>query len=80
MLEPVLLYGSEYWSVKEQTMKSFDSREMWLLKRMMQIPCTANVINCYCTEKTNESRTLYIVIRKRQVIFSNVPGNEKKHW
>ena len=37
---PVLMYGSETWTLASDTKKRLDSCEMWFFRRLMKIPRT----------------------------------------
>ena len=42
---PVLMYGSEAWSITSDMRKRLESCEMWFLRRMMRIPWTDKLTN-----------------------------------
>ena len=42
---PVLMYGSETWTLASDTKKRLESCKMWFLRRMMKIPWTDRVSN-----------------------------------
>lgn len=42
---------------------------MWFLGHIMPILCTAKISRNDCLEKTNDIRTLYAILRKRQAPF-----------
>ena len=41
----VLLYGVETWTLKGQMTKKLEAFEMWLYKRILEIPWTGRITN-----------------------------------
>lgn len=45
LIFPILLYGAETWTLREQERKKIDALEMWCWRRMLRIPWTAHRTN-----------------------------------
>ena len=66
---PVLLYGSETWSITSHMRKHLESCEMWFLRRMIRIPWTDKVRNEEALKRAGTGRKLILVIRTKQMRF-----------
>ncbi|XP_071959530.1 uncharacterized protein [Antedon mediterranea] len=66
---PVLMYGSEAWSITTDLRKRLESCEMWFLRRMMRIPWTDRVSNEDVLIRAGVCRKLLKGIRIRQMRF-----------
>ena len=66
---PVLMYGSEAWSITSDMRKRLESCEMWFLRRMMRIPWTDRVTNEEVLRRAGVERKLIMEIRIRQMSF-----------
>jgi len=51
---PVLLYGSDTWSVTEASRQHLDAFDQWCLRRILCIPSTAHVTNISVQSQTNQ--------------------------
>ena len=45
MLFPVVMYGSDSWTVKKTEFRSIDALELWCWKRLLRVPWTASRSN-----------------------------------
>ena len=68
-IHPVLMYGSEAWSITSDLRKRLDSCEMWFLRRMMRIPWTDKLTNEEVLQRAVVERKLVGEIRTRQMRF-----------
>ena len=41
MVFPVVIYGSESWTIKKAEHQSIDASELWCLRRLLRVPWTA---------------------------------------
>ena len=41
MVFPIVMYGCESWTIKKAEHQRIDAFELWCLKRLLRIPCTA---------------------------------------
>ncbi|GFS21224.1 RNA-directed DNA polymerase from mobile element jockey [Elysia marginata] len=64
-IETVLLYGCEAWTIDERMKSSWEATEMWFLRRMMRIPCTAKKTNEEILTEAQTTRQLITKLRKR---------------
>ena len=68
-IEPIMLYGSEAWTINQQVQKHIETTEMWFLRRMLRIPWTARKTNEEVLNEAGETRKLLITTRRRQAKF-----------
>ena len=45
MVSPVVMYGSESWTVKEAERQRIDAFELWCWRRLLRVPWTARRSN-----------------------------------
>src|SRR5574339_90678 len=45
MVFPVVMYGSESWTVKKAEPRRIDAFELWCWRRLLRVPCTARRSN-----------------------------------
>ncbi|CAH2233447.1 uncharacterized protein LOC120627568 [Pararge aegeria] len=66
---PVVLYGSESWTLKADTQKRLEAFEMWCYRRMLRISWTQKVSNVRVLQRVARSRELLLIIKKRKVEY-----------
>ena len=66
---PVLMYGSETWTLASDTKKRLESFEMWFLRRMMKIPWTDKVSNEEVLTRAGVQRKMICEMLIRQLKF-----------
>ena len=66
---PVLMYGSESWTISSSMKKRLESCELWFLRRMMRIPWVDRVRNKDVLRRAGTHRKLIKDIRVRQLRF-----------
>ncbi len=66
---PVLMYGSEAWSLTSDMKKRLESCETWFLRKMMRVPWTDKVSNEEVLRRAGVSRKLLKDIRMRQLSY-----------
>ena len=45
MVFPVVMYGSESWTIKKSDCQRIDAFELWCWRRLLRVPCTARRSN-----------------------------------
>ena len=68
-IEPILMYGSESWTLNKQSIRSLEATEMWFYRRMLRIPWTAKKTNVEVLNQACTQRNLIKRIRIRQSRF-----------
>ena len=68
-IHPVLMYGSEAWTITSDIRKRLESCEMWFLRRMLRIPWADKVTNEEVLQRAAVERKLIGEIRTRQLRF-----------
>ena len=68
-IEPILLYGSEAWTIDNIARKHLEATEMWFYRRMLKISWTAKTSNTIILHLVNSNRELINCIRRRQSQF-----------
>ena len=68
-INPVLMYGSEAWTITADMSKRLASCEMWLLRQMLKIKWSDRVSNKEVLRKANVKQKLLHDIRIRQLRF-----------
>ncbi|MGX9987587.1 reverse transcriptase domain-containing protein [Soonwooa purpurea] len=66
---PVLLYGSESWTISSRMRRRLEATEMWFYRRMLRISWTQHVSNYEVLRRMQTKRRLMLDIRKRQLKF-----------
>ncbi|KAI8436544.1 hypothetical protein MSG28_010075 [Choristoneura fumiferana] len=66
---PILLYGCEAWTIKEDLRKRIEAFEMWAYRRMLAISWTHRVTNVEVLRRAGRSRQLMQTIKKRKVAY-----------
>ena len=67
---PVLLYGSESWTLSASLTKNIEAAEMWFYRRMLRVSYTAHETNDSVLERVGQKQQLLEVIKSRQVNFT----------
>ena len=68
-VEPVLLYGSECWTISAQMESKLQATELWFYRRMMKISWVNHVTNEEVLRRAGTERKIMKAIRKRQIEF-----------
>ncbi|CAH2241180.1 jg3246 [Pararge aegeria aegeria] len=66
---PILLYGCEAWTIKEDLRKRIEAFEMWTFRRMLAISWTLKVSNEEVLRRVNQRRELLHTIKIRKVAY-----------
>ena len=66
---PVLLYGSECWTISSNMQKKLEATEMWFYRRILKVSYTEHMTNETVLDKMKTQRQLINRIRKLQMEF-----------
>lgn len=66
---PVLLYGSESWTIKKQDRRKIDACELWCWRRILRVPWTAHRTNISINNEINEAQRLSQIVLARILKF-----------
>ena len=66
---PILIYGSEGWTISATMNKRLEASEMWFLRRILRISYVDHVTNDEVLKRANAKRSLINTIRDRQMKF-----------
>ncbi|KAL0838470.1 hypothetical protein ABMA28_016600 [Loxostege sticticalis] len=64
---PILLYGCESWTIKEDLRKRVEAFEMWAYRRMLSISWIDKVTNDEVLRRVQQKRELLQTIKQRKV-------------
>jgi hypothetical protein len=68
-IEPIMLYGSEAWTINRLARNHIEATEMWFYRRMLRTPWTDKKRNDDILKEVNSKRELHTRIRRRQSTF-----------
>lgn len=75
---PVVLYGSEAWTLKVNTQKRLEAFEMWCYRRMLRISWMQKISNEKVLQRVGETRALLQTIKRKKVAYlGHVLRNDK---
>lgn len=66
---PIVLYGCEAWTIKEDLRIRLGAFEMWTYRRMLSISWTQKVTNVSVLQRVGQKRNLMLTIKKRKVSY-----------
>ena len=66
---PIVLYGCEAWTIKEDIRKRIEAFEMWTYRRMLSISWTQKVTNAEVLRRVGQNRKLMQTIKTRKVAY-----------
>ena len=69
-ITPILLYGSENWTLNKTDIRKIKAAEMWFLRRMEKVKWTEKITNEEVLNKTVQNSNIMLDISKRQISFS----------
>ena len=58
MVIPVVMYGSESWTIKKADRRRIDAFELWCWRRLLRVPWTARRTNLSILKEINPERSL----------------------
>jgi len=68
---PVLLYGSDTWSVTEAS-RRLDAFDQWCLRRILRIPYIAHVTNVSVRSQTEQPPVSSLIQQRRLKLFGHI--------
>ena len=68
-IRPILLYGSECWTISTKMRERLDAAEMWFYRRILRISYKQHVTNERVLERMSAERELVKTIRAQQMKF-----------
>ena len=68
-ITPILLYGSENWTLNKTDIRKIKAAEMWFLKRMEKVRWTEKITNEEVLNKTIQTCSIMSDISKIQISF-----------
>ena len=68
-IRPILLYGSECWTISTKMRERLEAAEMWFYRRILRISYTQHVTNERVLERMSAERELIKTIRVQQMKF-----------
>ena len=68
-ITPILLYGSENWTLNKTDIRKIKAAEMWFLRRMEKVKWTEKITNEEVLNKTIQNSNIMSDISKRQISF-----------
>lgn len=66
---PIVMYGSEAWTLKEDTTRRLQAFEMWCYRRMLRISWTQKIRNDTVLQRVHTSRKMMLLIKKRKIEY-----------
>nr|ADF18552.1 endonuclease-reverse transcriptase [Bombyx mori] len=66
---PIVMYGCETWTLKEDTTRRLQAFEMWCYRRMLRIGWTQRVRNETVLQRVHMSRKMLPAIKKRKIEY-----------
>jgi len=69
---PVLLYGSDTWSVTEVSRQRLDAFDQWCLRRILCVPYTAHVTNVSVRSQTDLPPVSSLIQQRRLKLFGHI--------
>ncbi|CAG9087673.1 unnamed protein product [Plutella xylostella] len=66
---PIVLYGCESWTIKENFKKKLEAFEMWCYRRMLRISWTDKVTNVEVLKRMHKQVELVRTIKQRKVAY-----------
>ncbi|XP_072933758.1 uncharacterized protein [Epargyreus clarus] len=69
---PIILYGCEAWTIKEDLRKRIEAFEMWTYRRLLSISWTQKVTNVKILERVGQKRALMLTVKQRKVSLGHV--------
>ena len=69
MVFPVVMYGSESWTIKKAECRRFDAFELWCWRRLLRVPWTAGRANQSILQETGPEYSLEGVMLKLKLQY-----------
>jgi len=69
---PVLLCGSNTWSVTEASRQHLDAFDQWCLRHILRIQCTAHVTNVLVRSQNGQPLVSSLIQQRRLKLFGHI--------
>ena len=69
MIFPVVMYGCEIWTIKEDECQRIDAFELWCWRRLLRVPWTAGRSNYSILKEISPERSLEELILKLKLQY-----------
>ena len=69
---PVLLYGSDTWSVTEAMRQRLDAFDQWCLRRILRVSYTAHVTNVSVRSQTDQPPVSSLIQQRHLKLFGHI--------
>ena len=77
MVFPVVMYGSESWTIKKADPRRIDAFELWSRRRLLRVPWTARRTNLSVLKEINPECSLEgQILKLRLQSFGHLMGRE----
>jgi len=73
---PVLLYGSDTWSMTVASKRRLDALDQWCLRYILHVPFTAHVTNQEVRSRTGQPPVTSLVKSRRLKLFGHIARAE----
>lgn len=74
---PIVQYGCESWTIKEDLRKRIEAFEMWAYRRMLRISWRQKITNVEVLRRAQQKRALWPIIKKRKTSYL---GHVLRHY
>ena len=69
---PILLYGADTWSMKQESSRRIDAFDQCCLCRILRIPYTAHITNKEVRRRTNQDSVTSLIKSRRLRLFGHI--------
>ena len=69
MVFPIVMYGSESWTIKKAEGQRIDAFELWCWRRLLRAPCTARKSNQSILKEINPEYSLERLMLKLKLQY-----------
>ena len=81
MVFPVVMYGSESWTIKKDECQKIDAFELWYWRRFLRVPWIARRSNQPVLKETNpEYASEGLMLKLKLQYFGHLICEEPNHW
>ena len=80
MVFPVVMYGSESWTVKKAERRRIDAFELWCWRRLLRVPWTARRSNQSILKEMSPGCSLEGLMLKLKLQYLATSCEELTHW
>ena len=80
-ITPILLHGSENWTLNKTDIRKIKAPEMWFLRRMEKVKWTEKITNEEVLNNKIQKSNIMLDISKRQIsFFGHIMGKDKLEY